>query len=276
MKIAVFSDVQGNLPAMETAVEHILAWAPDLVLMNGDLVNRGPRSRDCLLLFDELAQNQGWLPIRGNHEDYVLHCAEHAPQTELERELRRFADWTVEQLGVHRELMRNWPEHLCLQGPNDSWVHLTHGSLLGNRDGISRSVSDEQLQEKIPEHADLFVVAHTHKPLQRTFGQTRILNVGSVGSPFDGDVRASYARLHYCNGTWKTEIVRLDYDRDRAERDFHQSGFLAEGGPLAGFVFEEWRRAELMMPRFNARYMQALKNRDITLQEAVERFLGEI
>ena len=44
MKIAVFSDVQGNLAAFETVVEHIQAWRPDLVLMNGDLVNRGPSS----------------------------------------------------------------------------------------------------------------------------------------------------------------------------------------------------------------------------------------
>ena len=39
MKIAVFSDVQGNLPAMEATVEHIRAWRPDLVILNGDLVN---------------------------------------------------------------------------------------------------------------------------------------------------------------------------------------------------------------------------------------------
>jgi hypothetical protein len=44
MKIAVFSDAQGNLPAMEAVMEDILAWGPDLVVMNDDLVNRGPLS----------------------------------------------------------------------------------------------------------------------------------------------------------------------------------------------------------------------------------------
>ncbi|NJO56069.1 MAG: metallophosphoesterase, partial [Rhodospirillales bacterium] len=38
MKVAIFSDVQANLPAMEVAVERILDWDPDLVVMDGDLV----------------------------------------------------------------------------------------------------------------------------------------------------------------------------------------------------------------------------------------------
>jgi len=63
MKVAVFSDVQGNLPALEVAVEHILDWGPDMVVMAGDLVNRGPSSRACLGLFDPLRRERGWLPL---------------------------------------------------------------------------------------------------------------------------------------------------------------------------------------------------------------------
>ncbi len=276
MKIAVFSDVQANLPAMETVVERISAWNPDLVVMNGDLINRGPSSPECLALFDEQRRNHGWLPIKGNHEEYVLHCGDTHLPNGVDRALRMFADWTAAQLGEQAELMRDWPDHLTVQGPNDDWIHFTHGSMAGNRIGISPSISDEQLADRVPDDVDLFVVAHTHKPLERLYGNTRILNVGSAGSPFDGDVRGSWARIEHRGGRWETEIVRFDYDRERTERDFRRSGFLEEGGPLAGFIFEEWRRAELMMPLLRERYIRPLVKGDIELDQAVEEFLNDL
>jgi predicted phosphodiesterase len=276
MKIAVFSDVQANLPAMETVVEHIQSWNPDLVVMNGDLINRGPSSPQCLTLFDDLCRNSGWLPIKGNHEEYVLHCGDtHLPDG-VDAALRMFADWTAAQLGKQAEVMRDWPDHLSIQGPKDDWIHFTHGSMAGNRIGITAGITDEQLAQRVPDDVDLFVVAHTHRPLERVFGNTRILNVGSAGSPFDSDVRGSYARIEHRGGRWETEILRFDYDRERTERDFRQSGFLEEGGPLAGFIFEEWRRAELMMPLLRERYIRPLVKGDIDLDQAVEEFLKDL
>jgi predicted phosphodiesterase len=276
MKIAVFSDVQGNLPAMESAVDHIRAWCPDLVILNGDLVNRGPSSAECLNLFEELRNGAGWLPVRGNHEDYILHCGTNPPVSELDASLRRFADWTTQQLGPLAELLRSWPDHLCLHGPSDDWVHVTHGSLAGNRSGISERIPDQDLPHRVPDDVDLFVVAHTHKPLEREFRGVRILNVGSVGSPFDGDPRSCYGRIEHRNSGWKTELVRVEYDRERTERDFRQSGFLDQGGPMASVIFEEWRRARMLMPTFKARYRKPLLEGEIGLQQAVEELLGDL
>ncbi len=221
MKIAIFSDVQANLPAMETAVEQILAWHPDLVVMAGDLVNRGPSSLACLELFDRLRQERGWLPVKGNHEAWILRCAREAPKTELEEQMRRFADWTYRQLRPRIEALEGWPDHLCLHGGDDaSWIHVTHGTMASNRQGISLNVPDEEIRGTLPPDLALFVTAHTHRPLERVLDGTPILNVGSVGSPFDGDPRGSYALLEPRAGRWHWEIVRFEYDRERAERDF--------------------------------------------------------
>lgn len=274
MKVAVFSDVQGNLPAMQVAVEHILAWQPELVVMNGDLINRGPNSLGCLELFERLRLESGWIPLRGNHEDFVLSCGRSPATSAIDAHMRRFADWTHRQLGERIGLVDSWPDHLCFHAPEaDNWVHVTHGTLLGNRDGISQSVPDERLPEKLPEDIDVFVTAHTHKPLQRRFGATQILNVGSVGSPFDGDTRVSYGQLTYRHGLWDTQIVRLPYDRDQTEREFRQSGFIDEGGPLAAIIYEEWRRAELLMPHWHRRYRDAVLEGRISLDRAVKEFL---
>lgn len=273
MKIAVFSDVQGNLPALETVMEDILIWDPELVILNGDLVNRGPLSLDCLLRFEEMRQARGWVALKGNHEDYVLHCRWPA-ENALEAELRRFADWTCHQLGQHGALIANWADHLTLaaEGSNQ-WIHVTHGTLGGNRRGISQSVTDEQLADQLPEDIELFVTAHTHKVHQRIYGTTRILNIGSVGSPFDGDPRASYGRLTFRANRWHSEIIRLAYDRARCERDFHQSGFLVEGGPLARVIFQEWKRAELLMPRWKQGYLDAVTGGTISLERSIQAFL---
>ena len=274
MKVAVFSDVQGNLPAMQVAVEHILSWRPELVVMNGDLVNRGPNSLACLELFEQLRRELGWLPLRGNHEDFVLGCGREPATSPIDADMRRFADWTCHRLGERIGLIDTWPDHLCFHAPGaDRWVHVTHGTLLGNRDGISQSVPDERLREKIPEDIDVFVTAHTHKPLSRRFGATQILNVGSVGSPFDGDIRASYGQLQFRDGRWHTRIIRLPYDRGRTEREFRESGFMDQGGPLAAVIYEEWRRAELLMPHWHGRYRDAVLDGQIGLEQAVREFL---
>jgi predicted phosphodiesterase len=274
MKVAVFSDVQGNLPAMEVAVEHILDWDPDLVVMAGDLINRGPSSRACLDLFEPLRRRRGWLPLQGNHEAWVLRCGRERPRDALDAEMRRIADWTFHQLVAIEESLLGWPDHLSFHADaEDSWVHVTHGSMAGNRLGVSASVSDEDLRGRLPQDVAVFVGAHTHKPLQRQHGRTQILNVGSIGSPFDGDVRASYGQLELRGGRWHTQILRLDYDRRRTERDFVESGFIEQGGPLARIIFEEWRRARVLLADWHHRYREAVQSGEITLERAVVEFL---
>lgn len=65
MKVLVFSDVHGNLPALEM----VLKKEPDVegYINLGDVVNYGPWSNECVDLIDSL---DNCLNITGNHEDY--------------------------------------------------------------------------------------------------------------------------------------------------------------------------------------------------------------
>ncbi|OOZ35684.1 metallophosphoesterase family protein [Solemya velesiana gill symbiont] len=277
MRVAVFSDVQANLPAFEEVAAHIERWSPVLVIMNGDLVNRGPRNLECLNLFNRMQERHHCIALRGNHEDYILHCAQVAPVNKQEAALRQFADWTANQLGEAVNQFDNWADHLDFHAPkSDQWVHVTHGTLSGNRSGISQSIPDEALEGKLPEETRLFITAHTHKVHERVYRGIDILNIGSVGSPFDGDTRSSYAQLEFRNGNWQKQIIRLAYDRDRMARDCEESGFLDQGGPLTHVILEEWRRADLLMPHWNRRYRQAVLDGDITMQQAVDEFLSGV
>lgn len=275
MKVAVFSDVQANFPAMEVAAQLILKRSPDLVVMAGDLVNRGPNSLDCLKLFDQLRDAHGWLPVQGNHEVWVNRCAREAPRDAFEEQARRFTDWTYRQVRPIIDAMAGWPDHLCFAGGDgESWVHVTHGTMAGNRDGVTNSISDEALRERLPPDIALFVTAHTHRPLERIVFGTPVLNVGSAGSPFDGDPRGSLAFLEWGRDGWRWEIERFEYDRERTERDFRESGFLEEGGPLARILFEEWRQARLLMPRWRKAHEPAVRAGERAFDAEVERFLS--
>jgi hypothetical protein len=265
MKVAVFSDVQANLPAMEAAVEHIGAWRPDVVLMAGDLINRGPDSLGCLELFDRGRRELGWLPVYGNHEVWVLRCGEAPPRSDGEREIRRFTDFAWRQVARRADALRGWPDHLCLHPPHsDAWLHVTHGTMAGNRDGVTPGTSDASLVGKLPAGVALFVTGHTHRPHQRR----------TVGSPFDGDPRASYGQFTWHRGRWQTRIVRLPYDREQAARDFEDSGFLDEGGPLARLIYREWQHATLLMPGWRHRYEQGVLRGEIDLQSSVDSYLA--
>ena len=280
MKVAVFSDVQGNLPPMLTVFEHILDWSPDLVIMNGDLVNRGPDSLHCLDVFEAMRVRHGWIALRGNHEDFVLECtdASQPPTNEAEREMQQFTVWTSRQLGAKAELLRAWREHYRFHPVTDSRapVAAMHGSRLGNRHGILPWSTEEELAQRIPPGLAVFLTAHTHRPLIRPFQGCAIVNSGSAGSPFDGDVRASYARLVFRKGQWESSIVRLDYDRALTERAYHETGFLEEGGPIARLIHAEWKHATSLMPRWRKQYLAAIQEGKISVDKAANEFLATL
>ncbi len=118
-------------------------------------------------------------------------------------------------------------------------------------------------------------MGHTHLPLVRRLDETLVVNVGSVGLPFDGDHRAAYGQLTWRKGRWSAKIVRLEYDRAQAEQDFIDTGFLPEGGPIARLVLDELRTAQSRLFQWMAEYQQPILAGQISIEAAVNRFLLE-
>lgn len=272
MKIAVLSDVHGNLPALEAVLDDIAEWQPDQVIVNGDLVNRGPNSLACVRLlttaFPEVAV------VQGNHEEFVLECmGEDWTPGEFMYDMRRFGHFTLAQLGDEVERVAAWPHHLDLIELEGGSVHVTHGSVLGKREGILPTTEGEELRSKLGDPRDLFIAAHTHRPMVREFDGTLVVNVGSTGAPFDRDPRSAYGRMTFRGGQWHAEIRRVHFDRERAEREFAESGFLDEGGPLARVMLAELRQCRGLMGPWMRRFFPAVKAGEMTVSEAVDRHL---
>ncbi len=274
MKIAVLADVHANFPALQAVTEHIDAWQPDVVVVAGDLVNRGPRPAECLDLVLERQRSQGWLLVRGNHEDYVIHQTKPgAPRSGPVFEVHRASFWTCQQLDYQVAPLIAMPLQQLVADPVGGQVRIVHGSMLGNRDGIYPETPDRDLELKIAPPPSLLVVGHTHLALVRRLNSTLVVNAGSAGLPFDGDTRVAYAQLTWQSDEWKARIIRVDYDLAQAESDFYETGFSQEAGPLVKLVQIELRQARSMLGGWVNRYQTRALAGKIGMEESVVEFL---
>ena len=275
MKFVVLSDIHGNVPALTAVLEDILQWQPDHVIVNGDIVNRGPYSKTVLEMLHREIPDATFLA--GNHEAFVLHCASKLLEPDHEEyELKCFTQWSAQQIGeTWLEKIKQWQDHLDLTDlENNSSFHVTHGSRISNRDGISAKTKVQDLPEKLGEPRDLFVGSHTHKALIRQFNGNIVVNTGSVGQPLDGDDRASYGQFTLQQGKWQAKIRRIHYDKTQADKDFHESGFLEAGGPLAQLMYLEHKHNTMYMGPFMRSYLQRIKNKEISLASAIKTYLN--
>lgn len=272
MKLAVLSDIHGNLAALRAVAEDITQWQPDVVVVAGDIVNRGPLPRQCLEFVLERQRRDGWRVLRGNHEEYVLNIvADPSPRTGAEEAVRANVRWTAAQVGEVAPLAA-MPTIIQLQAPDGGEIRVVHASMRYNRDNVLIDTPDDLLRAQIEPAPPLFCCGHTHRPFIRQIDATLVVNAGSVGLPFDGDIRASYARLAWQFPGWQAEIRRLPYNREQAARDYEP--FLAESGPIAPIVFAEFQTARPYLSTWFRRYNDQLIAGAITPVQAVATFLA--
>ncbi|MEA2008095.1 MAG: metallophosphoesterase family protein [Chloroflexota bacterium] len=276
MKIAVLADIHGNFPALQAVGDNVEGWGPDLVFVVGDTINRGPRSKDCLQFVRQKRTSDAWRVIRGNHEDYVLSFEESdAPTHGPHFEMMRSTYWNYQQLTPNEiASIKALPYQIEETVLNREVIRAVHGSMLGIRKGIYPNISQEDLAAKIAPAPQILMVGHTHKPLIRTLDGTLIINAGSVGLPFDGDTHPSYAQIHWQDSHWEAKIIRVDYDREAAIHDFYESGFLTGGRGMAKIILSELKLARSLISPWLKRYKEAVMAKEISMEEAVEEFLG--
>ena len=221
--------------------------------------------------------SDGWQLVRGNHEDYILECAEgNGRLSGPKYELQKFAYWAYQQVADYLPVIATMPPQFSFLAPDGSELRAVHGSMRDNRDGVYPKTSDGELREQIAPAPKIFVTGHTHQPLIRQIDGTTVVNIGSVGASFDGDRQVSYGRFTWtsCTG-WDANIVRLPYDFARVERDYETSGFLEGAGPLAQLMLVELRRARGLVYRWASRYEKAVLAGEISLETSVRAVLGD-
>ncbi|MCP4421847.1 MAG: metallophosphoesterase family protein [Chloroflexi bacterium] len=274
MKIAILSDIHGNMPALEVAAAHVAAWQPDSVIVNGDTVNRGPAS---LAAWQFVQAQTNWRLLKGNHEEYVIgHGNGAGEQNGRLFEIHRLSYWSYLQHGGDVAAMADLADGLSIFAPDGSELRLRHASMQNNRDGIWEKAPLNIVRKKIGTPPAVFATAHIHRPFVRQVDETLLVNSGSVGTLADGDPRASYAQVVWQNGRWDAKIIRLAYDRVCTHQAYVASGFLAEAGPIGWLIFHEWQEACSMVPGWMRRYFDLVMTGEVALETAVVTYLTEL
>ena len=216
-RIAVFSDVHGNIQALEAVRKAIVGQKPDAILVAGDHVLQGPDPSAVVDALREL-EGDGAFIVQGNTDIAVAdfdYAAAFPSMTEgVPDQVRLAVEWAHDQLGDERlDWLRRLPAERRYRVADDLLVLACHASPGSQTAGFDQALEPGVAFERIA-RTDARVIAcgHTHVPEVRDFGFKVIVNDGSAGYVFDGDPTASWAIIDIADGEVTAEIRRETFD----------------------------------------------------------------
>lgn len=245
LRLALISDIHGNLAALEAALAQIEKAAPDRILILGDLVQNGPRPAEVIEAVRSL-ESGGALVIAGNTDIAVAdgdYTAAFPWLDEVPAGHRAVAEWTREQLSDEQlEYLRRLPAERRVAFDEDELLLGTHGSPGSQTQGLPADLDPAIMVQRVT-RTDARVIAcgHTHVADIRDFGRKLIVNPGSCGYAFDGTPDACWGLVTLDDGEEpEAELFRAPYDPNPTAE------LVAERG-LAGDVY---RAATIRTGRF--------------------------
>ena len=234
MRIAVVSDIHGNLSALEAVLRDAESGGPiDAVWCLGDTVGYGPQPAECIARLREM----GAVWVAGNHE----RAATGAMSTEyFNPDAAQATLWTRQQLNEEECAALDALPEVMTEGE----FTLVHGTL---RDPVWEYLYSEEvaLAHLALQETPFGLVGHTHVPMavyqhpdwtqecdlyQLRHGEAvrlaergkMVLNAGSVGQPRDHDPRASYAL--YDTEAGELFFARVEYDVNATQKLMKEAG----------------------------------------------------
>ena len=255
MKIALFSDIHANLPALEVFFASIEQQKPDAIYCLGDLVGYNTWPNEVI----NAIRQRGIPTIAGNYDYGVGRTSDDcgcAYKTDDEKANGALSISYTNQLvkDEERAFLRTLPAHIKLEFQLNNYklnLLLVHGSPRRVNEYLFEDREEKSLLRIMQDaDADIMCFGHTHKPYHRILpsvstgqpngpdpqGQApryrHAVNIGSVGKPKDGDPRGGYVLLHINDhssssdkDSIRVEFIRFDYDVEKAAKAI-------EGSPL--------------------------------------------
>lgn len=229
MRIAIFSDVHGNLTALEAVLADIGQQGVDELVFGGDLCLFGARPAESLALI----RGQKIPAVYGNTEIWLESppplLADLPPAEQSRRQLlQAIAAWTRHQLSdSDRAWLADLPFSRRISPTADPAGDLliTHANprdVYGvifpppaAQQGLYGQVrqSDDDLNGLLGQTtAAVIAFGHIHIPFVRHWRGLRLVNISSVSLPGDGNPAAKYAILTWQAGQWLVEHRQVAYD----------------------------------------------------------------
>ena len=187
MKIAIISDVHGNLEALKSTIKDIEKRNVDRIICLGDIIAKGVHSKECIALIKEKCD----VILQGNCDEHFSKVHENISDM-LEQEQKRIK-WNQSLIAMEdRKYLLNLP--FCYEFyMSGSLVRLFHATPKVNNKAILNVDSiDTKYQMFLPTEktvtqnvADVVIYGHIHHPYMDIIYNKTLINIGSVGNSFD-------------------------------------------------------------------------------------------
>ena len=243
MKLALFSDIHANLPALEAFFEDVDKRNPDAIYCLGDLVGYNVWPNEVI---NEIRRRR--IPtIAGNYDFGIGRRSNDcgcAYKTDTEKDMGKVSISFTNSIvnDEERRYLRSLPAHIKVEFQlNEDKLNLllVHGSPRKINEYLFED-REEKSMLRIMEHADADIMCfgHTHKPYHRIVSSNtegrdhyrHAINIGSVGKPKDSDPRGGYVMLTLDEkssvldkDSVSVEFVRFQYDVEKAAKAIEES-----------------------------------------------------
>jgi predicted phosphodiesterase len=243
MRLAVFSDIHGNLTALETALGDLgTLGGADQTWVLGDLAAFGGRPAECIRRVQALKDAEGFGKLHvigGNTDRYLVNGTRfRSPSAKDADELKKLIqtckerdtilNWNLEQLGFEEyDLLkkirsREIAEHIEGYG----WVIGFHGVPGDDEKWLWPDTPEsEVLDALLDREGRLAICGHTHKAMDRDLGRWRVVNVGSVGLSFENPGYASWGYFRFEGDSVNVTLRTISYDVEAAIADLQAVGY---------------------------------------------------
>lgn len=243
-KIAILSDIHGNIPALEAVVGDFERRGVESVINLGDNISGPLWPKETI----EYLMKQNWIQILGNHDRYLfdLNPANLSPSDSYAFPL--LSDNELEWLKTLQPILKLPDEFLLFHGtPLDDNSYL----LETVEDGRARLATPDEIVQRLGKiDSSLILCGHSHIPRVVELPENiLIVNPGSVGLPAYDDVlpeyhvmetgspHARYAILEGAKGNWVPELIAVPYDYKKAAEQARKNDRPDwEIGILTGFM----------------------------------------
>ena len=276
MRVAVISDIHGNMRALEAVLDDIERQGADQIVCAGDIPNPFLRSLDTWLKIKSMD-----IPIiRGNHEDYIVSYFS-GDRAEI-RESIQFQPIQVVARHLGPEIAREFAslpfDHL-VAGPGGDDLYVCHASPQHNARSYIKGVDATMADSFARVKARTVVAGHIHSQWAGAWQGKNLVIGGSVGLPHHGKPEAEYVLFTHEHGEWRWDLRTVPYDFEGAMGEYLESGAIEQGGPIAWMLYDELWCAEPRLAYFLPTVLNKPETKPHSLKEwerACQAYLEKI
>ena len=246
MRIAIISDIHGNLEALKSTIKDIKTKQIDKIYCLGDIISKGNHTHECI----EIIRKECEIVLRGNCD---RHFSGVLDKEKVKERLKEKAQIEIDRWDNLNEILTEEEKQYLNKLPyshefylSGSLVRMFHASperdnlVVINQDFLETKYkmflpSEKTLSQKV---ADIVVYGHIHHQYMDKMYNKTLLNTGSVGNSFclirndkkDSNVKeirqahyvileGKYGEKEYSASTVGIEFVKVPYNVEKELED---------------------------------------------------------